>query len=137
LDAVPGVEKAIIESGVILIKYWLEVSPEEQTRRLEARIDDGRKIWKLSKMDLKSYTRWDDYSQARDDMFLATDTSWAPWYVARSDDKRRARLNIIEHLLSRIPYKDVPREKVKLPKRHVSAHGKQPDYPFKLIPEPH
>jgi polyphosphate kinase len=137
LDVVPSVEKAIIESGVILIKYWLEVSPEEQTKRLAARIDDGRKIWKLSKMDLKSYTRWDDYSQARDDMFLATDTSWAPWYVARSDDKRRARLNIIEHLLGRIPYKDIEREKVKLPKRHVGARSKQPDYPFKLIAEPH
>ena len=84
---VPEVEKAIIDSGVILIKYWLEVSPDEQTRRLEARIDDGRKIWKLSKMDLKSYTRWDDYSGARDEMFLATDTAWAPWYVARSTTK--------------------------------------------------
>jgi polyphosphate kinase 2 len=136
LDAVPAVEKAIIESGVILIKYWLEVSPEEQTRRLEARIDDGRKIWKLSKMDLKSYTRWDDYSKARDDMFLATDTAWAPWYVARSDDKRRARLNIIEHLLSRIPYKEIEREKVKLPKRHVSSE-KHVDYPFKFVAETH
>jgi polyphosphate kinase len=137
LNAVPNVEKAIVDSGVILIKYWLEVSPEEQTKRLEARIDDGRKIWKLSNMDLKSYTRWDDYTQARDDMFLATDTAWAPWYVARSDDKRRARLNIIEHLLSRIPYKDVPHDKVKLPKRHVNAPRKQSDYPLKIIPEPH
>ena len=113
------------------------MSPDEQTRRLEARIDDGRKIWKLSKMDLKSYTRWDDYSKARDDMFLATDTAWAPWYVARSDDKRRARLNIISHLLSKIPYKDVPHEKVKLPKRHVTAAGKRTDYAFKLVPEVH
>jgi polyphosphate kinase 2 len=136
LDAVPNVEKAIVESGVILIKYWLEVSPEEQTRRLESRIDDGRKIWKLSKMDLESYTRWDDYSKARDDMFHATDTAWAPWYVARSDDKRRAQLNIIEHLLSTIPYKDVGHEKVKLPKRHVSS-GKHAEYPFKFIPENH
>ena len=79
------------------------MSPDEQTRRLEARVDDGRKIWKLSPMDIKSYTRWDDYTKARDDMFAATDTAWAPWYVARSDDKRRARLNIISHLLSRIP----------------------------------
>ena len=91
--------------GVILLKYWLEVSPEEQTRRLEARINDGRKIWKLSPMDLKSYSRWYDYSEARDDMFAATDTEWAPWYVARSDDKKRARLNIITHLLGKIPYK--------------------------------
>lgn len=85
-------------------------------------------------MDLKSYTRWDDYTKARDDMFLATDTAWAPWYVALSDDKRRARLNVITHLLSKIPYKDVPREKVKLPKRHVNASN-QTDYPFKRVPE--
>ncbi len=79
----------MVESGIILLKYWLEVSEEEQTRRLESRIDDGRKIWKLSPMDLKSYSRWYDYSRARDDMFVATDTAWAPWYVARSDDKKR------------------------------------------------
>ena len=103
LNVVPSVEKAIIDSGVILLKYWLEVSPEEQTKRLGERIDDGRKIWKLSTMDFKSYTRWDDYSKARDEMFLATDTAWAPWYVARSDDKRRARLNVISHILSKIP----------------------------------
>src|SRR5258705_871249 len=103
LKAVPGVEKAIVDSGVILIKYWLEVSEQEQTRRLKARIDDGRKIWKLSPMDLKSFSRWYDYSRARDAMFAATDTSWAPWYVANSEDKRKVRLNIITHLLSRIP----------------------------------
>jgi polyphosphate kinase 2 len=137
LDVVPSVEKAIIESGVILLKYWLEVSPDEQTKRLEARIEDGRKIWKLSPMDLQSYTRWDDYSKARDDMFSATDTAWAPWYVARSDDKRRARLNIIEHLLSKIPYKDVPHERVKLPKRRVTAVPALADYPFKFIHEVH
>ena len=134
LDMVPAVEKAIIESGVTLLKYWLEVNPREQTRRLTERIDDARKIWKLSPMDLQSYTRWDDYTKARDDMFLATDTAWAPWYVALSDDKRRARLNVITHLLSKIPYKDVPREKVKLPKRHVNASN-QTDYPFKRVPE--
>ena len=89
----------MVESGIILIKYWLEVSEEEQTRRLESRIDDGRKIWKLSPMDLKSYSRWYDYSRARDDMFVATDTGFAPWYVAKTDDKKRARLNIITHLL--------------------------------------
>ena len=119
LGVVPQVEKAMVDSGIILLKYWLEVSPEEQEKRLRARIDDGRKIWKLSKMDLKSFTRWDDYTRARDEMFMATDTSWAPWFVARSDDKRRARLNIIEHLLANIPYEDVPREKVRLPKRHT------------------
>src|SRR5512137_2056507 len=112
LQAVPLVEKAIVESGVILLKYWLEVSPKEQTRRLESRIDDGRKVWKLSPMDLKSYTRWDDYTKARDEMFAATDTAWAPWYVAKSDDKKRARLNIITHLLSKVPYDEAPREKV-------------------------
>jgi polyphosphate kinase 2 len=137
LKVAPNVEKAIVESGVILVKYWLEVSPDEQTRRLESRIDDGRKLWKLSDMDVKSYTRWDDYTKARDDMFSATDTAWAPWYVARSDDKRRARLNIIEHLLSQIPYKDVPRKKVNLPKRHVTSAGKQLAPAFKLIPERH
>jgi polyphosphate kinase 2 len=137
LQVVPEVEKAIIDSGVILLKYWLEVSPDEQERRLEARIDDGRKIWKLSKMDLKSYTRWDDYSRARDAMFSATDTPWAPWYVARSDDKRKARLNIIEHLLSKIPYTEIKREKVKLPKRHVTDSSKSETYSFKFIPETH
>jgi polyphosphate kinase 2 len=135
LKMVPLVEKAIVDSGVLLIKYWLEVSPEEQTRRLEARIDDGRKIWKLSPMDLKSYSRWYDYSQARDEMFAATDTDFAPWYVARSDDKRRARLNIISHLLGQIPYKEAPREKVKLPKRQKAGGYREPDYPFRLIKE--
>ena len=95
LKVAPLVEKGDGRSGIILIKYWLEVSPEEQTRRLESRIDDPRKIWKLSPMDLKSYSRWYDYSRARDDMFAATDTNLAPWNVVRSDDKRRARLNII------------------------------------------
>jgi polyphosphate kinase len=135
LKSLPRVEQAIIESGVILLKYWLEVSPEEQTRRLEARIDDGRKIWKLSPMDLKSYSRWHDYSRARDDMFQATDTAWAPWFVARSDDKRRARLNIITHLLSKIRYKTVPSPKVKLPKRQKRGGYQEPDYPYKMIPE--
>lgn len=137
LRIVPAVEKAIIDSGVILIKFWLEVGPDEQTRRLESRIDDGRKIWKLSNMDLKSYSRWDDYTQARDEMFSATDTAWASWYVARSDDKRKARLNIIEHLLSLIPYTEVKRDKVKLPKRDVRKSKKHENYPFKYIPEPH
>lgn len=117
LQATPNVERAVVDSGVILLKYWLEVSPDEQTRRLESRIHDGRKIWKLSPMDVESYGRWYDYSRARDDMFAATDTAWAPWYVVRSDDKKRARLNIIHHLLSKIPYKEAPRDKVKLPKR--------------------
>jgi len=135
LRVVPVFEKLMVESGIILLKYWLEVSPDEQTRRLEGRIDDGRKIWKLSPMDLQSYDRWDEYTRARDEMFAATDSSWAPWYVAKSDDKRRARLNIITHLLSKVPYKKTPREKVKLPKRRVGKKYKSPDYPFKFIPE--
>jgi polyphosphate kinase 2 len=134
LKAVPAVEKAIVDSGVILLKYWLDVSPDEQTRRLEARIDDGRKIWKLSPMDLKSYSRWYDYSRARDEMFEATDSAWAPWFVANSDDKRRARLNIITHLLSRIPYEEVSRPKVKLPERQKRGGYKEPDYPYKMVP---
>ena len=134
LKGTPPVEKAIVDSGVILLKYWLEVSPEEQTRRLQSRIDDGRKLWKLSPMDLKSYSRWYDYSRARDAMFAATDTSWAPWYVARSDDKKRARLNIIRHILDRIPHESVPREKVKLPKRQKSGGYREPDYPYKMVP---
>ena len=103
----PLFEQLMVKSGIILLKYWLEVSPEEQTRRLEGRIDDGRKTWKLSPMDLKSYDRWDDYTKARDEMFAATDTAWAPWYVARSEDKKRVRLNVISHLLKQVPYKTV------------------------------
>jgi polyphosphate kinase 2 len=135
LKGVPLVEKAMVDSGIILIKYWLEVSPEEQTRRLEARITDRRKTWKLSPMDLKSYSRWYDYSRARDEMFAATDTKFAPWYVAKSDDKRRARLNIITHLLGHIRYKQAPREKVTLPKRQKASGYREPDYPFKFIAE--
>jgi polyphosphate kinase 2 len=135
LKGVPLVEKAMVESGIILLKYWLEVSPEEQTRRLKSRIDDGRKIWKLSPMDLKSYSRWFEYSKARDAMFTATDTGFAPWYVVRSEDKQRARLNMISHLLERIPYEDVPREKVKLPARQKAGGYQEPDYPYKFVPE--
>jgi polyphosphate kinase 2 len=135
LKAVPLVERAMVDSGIILLKYWLEVSPDEQTRRLADRIDDGRKTWKLSPMDLKSYSRWYDYSRARDEMFAATDTGFAPWFVARSDDKKRARLNIITHLLSRVPYKDAPRDKVKLPKRQKASGYREPDYAYKYVEE--
>lgn len=135
MEVVPHFEKLACDSGIILLKYWLEVSPEEQTRRLEGRIDDGRKIWKLSPMDIESYSRWDDYTRARDEMFAATDTLWAPWYVAKSDDKKRVRLNIITHLLGRIPYKEVPRKKAKLPKRRKIGAYKSPDYPFTYIPD--
>lgn len=135
LAIIPGFEKLMVDSGIILIKYWLEVSMEEQTRRLAARIDDGRKIWKLSPMDLQSYSRWYDYSRARDEMFAATDTPWAPWYVARSDDKKRARLNIIRHLLDQIPYETLPRETIELPKRQKPGDYREPDYPYKMVPE--
>jgi polyphosphate kinase 2 len=135
LQIIPRVEQAIVESGIILLKYWLEVSPEEQTRRLEARIDDGRKIWKLSPMDLKSYSRWYDYSRARDDMFKHSDTAWAPWFVAHSDDKRRARLNIITHLLGKIPYKAIPRPKIKLPPRQKRQGYRDPDHNYNMVPE--
>ncbi len=131
----PPTERAVVDSGIILLKYWLEVSEAEQTRRLQARIDDGRKIWKLSPMDLKSYSRWHDYTHARDEMFKATDTPWAPWFVIRSDDKKRARLNAISHLLRQIPYEDVTRGKVKLPKRQHHHGEREPDYPYKFVPE--
>jgi polyphosphate kinase 2 len=135
LEMVPEFERVVVEDGITLLKYWLEVSPEEQTRRLEGRIDDGRKIWKLSDMDLKSYSRWYDYSRARDEMFQASDTSWAPWYVVHSDSKRRARLNILTHILSKIPYEDPKRSKVELPKRQHRGDYKDPNYPFRVIPE--
>lgn len=135
LRMAPAVERAIVDSGIILIKYWLEVSEAEQTRRLQARIGDGRKIWKLSPMDLKSYSRWYDYSRARDEMIQATDTAWAPWYVAQSDDKKRARLNIITHMLGLIPYHEVSRAKVKLPKRQRDKGYREPQYAFKRVPE--
>jgi polyphosphate kinase 2 len=117
LDLCPKVERFIVDGGIQLIKYWLEVSDDEQKRRFEARIDDPRRQWKLSPMDLPSRERWYDYSRARDMMLEATDTDFAPWHIIRSDDKRRARLNCIAHLLSQIPYERLPREKVKLPER--------------------
>jgi polyphosphate kinase 2 len=135
LRLAPVFEKLMVSEGILLLKYWLEVSMEEQTRRLESRIEDGRKIWKLSPMDLKSYGRWYDYSRARDDMFRMTDTAWAPWFVVRSDDKRRARLNLISHFLRSIPYKKVPRDKVKLPKRQKRGGYREPNYRYKVVPE--
>ncbi len=135
LSWVPPVEKAIIGSGIILVKYWLEETMEDQTERFEERINDYRKIWKLSPMDLESHRRWYDYSRARDAMFAATDTPESPWYVVDSHDQRRGRLNCIAHLLSLIPYEEVPREKVKLPKRQPKGDYVEPDYPFRRIPE--
>ncbi|HBE9082626.1 polyphosphate kinase 2 [Serratia fonticola] len=134
LETVPMVERLMVESGIILIKYWLDVSPEEQERRLRARIDDGRKTWKLSEIDIRSFELWDDYSRARDDMFAATDSLWAPWFVANSEDKKRVRLNVIHHFLQHIPYKRLPKKKIKLPKRKIGKYH-SPDYPLKHIPE--
>jgi polyphosphate kinase 2 (PPK2 family) len=127
-------EQFMVKSGIILLKYWLEVSPEEQERRLRDRIDDGRKIWKLSPMDVKSYDRWDDYTRARDEMFAATDTAWAPWYVARSEDKKRVRLNVISHILSHVPYEAIETRKIKLPKRKTGRIHPA-DYPFHYVTE--
>ncbi|WP_438308608.1 polyphosphate kinase 2 [Pseudomonas guariconensis] len=136
LAVVPLFERMMVDSGIILIKYWLEVSAEEQTRRLQDRINDGRKLWKLSPMDIKSYTRWDDYTRARDDMFAASDSSWAPWFMARSEDKRKARLNIISHFLQQIPYQDLSaKQKIALPKRGKIGKYKAVPYPFKMVSE--
>ena len=116
LTSCPQTEKTLVDEGFRLFKYWFDISDEEQERRMQARITDPRKIWKLSPMDLKSRTRWYDYSRARDDMFAATDTTYAPWHVVIADDKRRARLNCIAHLLNSIPYEEIPREEIQLPK---------------------
>jgi polyphosphate kinase len=136
LELTPGVEKAMADDGILLLKYWLEVSAHEQTRRLKSRMNDPRKIWKLSDMDLKSYRRWYDYSRARDAMFAATDTEWAPWYIAHTDSKRRGRLNIISHLLSQVPYKQLAPRDVTLPKRQRAQGYVQPDQPLRYIPAP-
>ncbi|MFI5043329.1 MAG: polyphosphate kinase 2 [Acidimicrobiales bacterium] len=134
LGLVPAVEQAMVDSGIILLKYWLEVSEAEQTRRLEARIEDGRKTWKLSPMDLESYSRWYDYSRARDEMFSHTDTAWAPWFVADSNDKKRARLNIISHVLDQIPYEPTPHERVKLPDRQKAGSYTEPPRQWHEVP---
>jgi polyphosphate kinase 2 len=136
LEQVPAVERAMVESGIILIKYWLEVGADEQTRRLSRRIDDPRKVWKLTDMDLRSYTRWDDYTRARDTMIAASDTAWAPWWIADTDDKERGRLNIISHLLSQVPYAPLERREVKLPKRRTGGRSASPDLPLRHIPTP-
>ncbi len=136
LEMCPAFERAVIQSGIILIKYWFEVSQQEQTRRFLSRINDGRKIWKLSPMDLESHKRWYDYSRARDDMLLATDTPFAPWYIVNSDDKRRARLNCISHLLSLIPYQEIDQQSVKLPKRQKPHGYTEPkNRRYNIVPE--
>ncbi|HWS57652.1 MAG TPA: polyphosphate kinase 2 [Actinotalea sp.] len=133
----PAVERAMVDSGIILVKYWLEVSAEEQTRRIKGRIDDPRKVWKLTDMDLKSYSRWYDYSRARDAMLAATDTAWAPWYVADTNDKKRGRLNIISHLLSQVPYEPLPGRDVTLPERQEVGNYAEPHRPLRHIPTPY
>ena len=135
LKMTPFLEKTLVDSGIILLKYWLDVGMKEQERRLKNRMTDGRKIWKLSPIDLKSYSHWYDYSRARDEMFVASDTAWAPWFVVNSDDKKRARLNIIRHILERIPYEHVKQPKVTLPKRQKANGYTEPDYPYHRVPE--
>jgi polyphosphate kinase len=135
LRVCPAWERDMIEAGITLIKYWFEISQEEQTRRFSERINDPRKIWKLSPMDLESHRRWYDYARARDAMFAATDIPESPWYVVNADDKRRARLNCIAHLLSLIPYKELPREKVTLPPRQKAKGYKKPDHLFRFVPD--
>ncbi len=134
LKYVPPVERTIIASGIILVKYWLEVSMNLQTERFEERIHDPRKIWKLSPMDLESHRHWYDFSRARDAMFAATDTPESPWYVVNADDQRRARLNCIAHFLSLVPYEAVNREPVKLPKRQPRGDYVEPDYSYHHVP---
>jgi polyphosphate kinase len=136
LESTPGVEKAMVDSGILLLKYWLEVSPDEQTRRLESRINDARKTWKLSPMDLESYSRWYDYSRARDEMFAATNAAWAPWHVAHTDDKKRGRLNIISHVLSQVPYEPLKAPPVTLPKRQKRGSYSEMDVDLLCIPTP-
>jgi polyphosphate kinase 2 len=133
LKSTPLVERAIVDSGVILLKYWLEVSPEEQTRRLKDRFEDARKLWKLTPMDLKSYGRWYDYSRARDAMFEATDSGWAPWHAVHSNDKKKARLAIIEHILKSVPHKKIAREKLELPKRQKRGDYVEGSFKAKFI----
>ncbi|HEY6407831.1 MAG TPA: polyphosphate kinase 2 [Ktedonobacteraceae bacterium] len=135
LELAPAVERVIIGNGIILVKYWLEVSEEEQARRFQARITDGRKIWKLSPMDVEAHRRWYDYSRARDEMFAATDTPDSPWYVIHSNDKKRARLNCIAHFLSLIPYKELETKPVKLGKRQHHNGYVEPERAYHLVPE--
>jgi polyphosphate kinase len=135
LKMTPLVERAIINSGIYLIKYWLEVDMDEQAKRFHERNEDYRKIWKLSPMDVQAQARWYDYSRARDAMFAATDTPECPWYVVPSNDQRRARLNCITHFLSLIPYEEVKREPIKFPKRQAKGDYEEPNYPFRIVPQ--
>jgi polyphosphate kinase 2 len=137
LQDTPMFERWMVDSGIQLIKYWFDISMEEQERRFQARMEDPRKIWKLSPMDVESFKRWYEYSRARDDMLAATSSGWAPWFIVHADNKKRARLNCISHFLKQIPYKKLPRDKVKLGKRDLK--GKYNDQKsiaqFRFIPE--
>jgi polyphosphate kinase 2 len=135
LRTCPGFERALVEAGTILIKYWFEISMDEQEKRFEARIEDPTKQWKLSPMDLESMRRWYDYSQAKDMMFATTDTAWAPWYVVPADNKKKARLNCISHLLSQIPYEEIAHDKVKLPKRQKPGDYEAPERVYNVVPQ--
>jgi polyphosphate kinase len=134
LQLCPVWERGIVNSGITLIKYWLEVTQEEQERRFESRIHDPRKTWKLSPMDVEAASRWYDYSRARDDMLLATDTQFAPWYILDSNDQRRGRLNCISHFLSLIPYKEIKHDKIKLPKRQKRKGYVDPERTYRHVP---
>jgi polyphosphate kinase 2 len=131
----PGFESLLKNNGIILVKYWFEVSEQEQHKRFLKRIEDPMRRWKLSPMDLESHRRWYDYSRARDDMFAATDTQQSPWHVVQTDDKERARLNCISHLLRVVPWKKIPMEKVTLPKRQKPKGYKAPDWNYRWIPQ--
>src|SRR3954449_9465355 len=130
----PQFERDLLRSGIILVKYWLSVSDEEQERRFEARLKDPSKQWKLSPMDLEARRRWVDYAEAKDEMFAFTDTRESPWYVVEADDKRTMRLNLISHLLSLIPYGDVPREKITLPPRQERSYVRPPQQSQNYVP---
>jgi polyphosphate kinase 2 len=135
LETTPGFERSLIQSGIILIKYWFDISEKEQERRFLARIKDPRKFWKLSPMDMESHRRWYDYSRAKDRMFAATDTAFAPWHVVRADNKKKARLNCIAHFLSMVPYEEIPFDLVKLPKRQKPGGYQEPDRVYNYVPE--
>lgn len=134
LEQVPYMEKYMVNSGIILLKYWLEISMEEQEKRMRSRIDVPLKRWKLSPMDLESYHRWYDYSRARDDMITQTDTAWAPWFIVDANHKKSARLNVLSHILSEIPYKKPSVQHVKLPRRQNKGNYREPNYPFRMVP---
>lgn len=136
LEQCPIFERLLIDDGLLLRKYWFSISRTEQERRLRKRVEDPMRQWKLSHVDLESVTRWDDYSRARDEMLAATDTPESPWYLVESEDKRRARINMIAHLLSSVPYHEVPRPRVDLPARAgASGYRRPPRDAFRYVPD--